>query len=605
MSRTRLQLAWCVAAAGLLATPRFSADELAGHAVSPGGEADINASLTPDGRLMAMTDWSSGDLMVRDLTQGVSARLQVKAGGWESDYYGEYVILSPDLRQMVYVWHEGSGPGQLRVRSTAHGATARVLVHNAEFPYVLPAAWSPDGKCVLVHLWKRDYTAQLAWVSVADGSFQVLRSLDWRGAPLKVGRPSLSPDGRYIAYSALERSGSPDSHIYILAADGSRETEVVKESGVNEAPVWMPDGAGLLFVSNRTGKFDLWSLAVRDGRAVGEPALIKRDVGRIYPIGLTRAGSLYYVHDQGGEDVLAVEIDAGRMGAPRRLVNDEGGSNRAPAWSPDGRFLAFKRRSPGNRPGYDLVIRSIADGSERTYPSSELVGTPTRPVWFHDGRTLLVGMADNQNRISFEQVERDSGEFREIVPSDPSYLAMAALSPDDRTVYIAVHDEAKNEGGIVALDRASGRTRRVYASPGFVNNFALSPDGRALAIAHSIPHEGKWQGRLSRMAADGTGFRDLYTPAAGPQDVFGGGPMLAWARDGSQILFAMGAREWRLMRIPASGGKAEFTGLATSGLRHDMDVSPDGARVAFSEGQYSVKELRVIEGLALIREARK
>ena len=119
--------------------------------------------------------------------------LKAKIGGWEADEFADFGILSPDERQVVYVWHEGAAPGHLRVMPNQPGAKPRVLLRNSEFPYILPSAWSPDGKAVLVHLWKKDYTAQLAWVSVADGGITVLRSLDWRGAPLKAGGPIARP----------------------------------------------------------------------------------------------------------------------------------------------------------------------------------------------------------------------------------------------------------------------------------------------------------------------------------------------------------------------------------------------------------------------------
>ncbi len=81
---------------------------------------------------------------------------------------------------------------------------------------------------------------------------------------------ALSPDGRFIAYSALAQNPSkpppaaPEStnqRLYVLAADGSGETEVTTTStAIDESPMWTPDGSTLLFESNRTGTWDLWAL---------------------------------------------------------------------------------------------------------------------------------------------------------------------------------------------------------------------------------------------------------------------------------------------------------------------------------------------------------
>jgi len=594
------------AASALLPTLLAAISALASDAprlVLSGTEVDDKASLTPDGRFMAMTDWSSGDLALRDLVTGQTKRLKVKSGGWESDDYGEFVILSPDQRQLVYVWHEGSAPGHLRVMANQAGAKPRILVRNSEFPYILPSAWSPDGKSVLVHLWKKDYTAQLAWVSVADGSLTVLRSLDWRGAPLKAGGPRLSPDGRYIAYSALARSGSPDSHIYLLSADGASEREIVRDAGVNEAPVWTPDGTRLLFHSNRSGRDDLWSVPVRDGIATGAPAVVARDIGKIFPIGLTRSGSFYYVHERGSENIFLADLEPGgekvRTGPSVKLAEDPAGSNRGPAWSPSGKFIAFKRRGAGNRPGYDVVVHSLVTAEEKTYVSQPLTGTSSHPAWFPDGNSLLVALSDNQNRISFHRLDLAAGVFAEIAPGDPSYLALATLSPDGKTIYIATHDDKISAGGVVAFDIAGAQQKGIFQTPGFVNNLALSPDGRTLAIARSVPHEGHWEGHLSLAGVDGSNVRDIY--AAG-RDIFGGGPMLAWTKDGGSIFFAQGEHDWQLMRISAAGGQPELAGLTTTGLRHDLAFQPDGSRIAFGHGKFSVKETRAIDHLSFVWE---
>ena len=77
--------------------------------------------------------------------------------------------------------------------------------------------------------------------------------------------------------------------------------------------------------------------------------------------------------------------------------------------------------------------------------------------------------------------------------------------------------------------------------------------------------------------------------------------MIEWTPDSSEILFGAGAREWRVMRVPASGGPARFTGLVTTGLRHDAAVDPNAdpkaPRIAFSDGKSSIKEAWVLEGI--------
>src|SRR6478736_6242486 len=116
-----------------------------------------------------------------------------------------------------------------------------------------------------------------------------LVSLDWRAE----GKPSLSPDGRYITYAAraVNRKAANskekgDVHIYLMAADGSGMTALVKTAGINTNPIWAPDGKHVLFVSDRSGSVGLWSIGVRDGKPEGAATLIRSDLGDITGIGI-------------------------------------------------------------------------------------------------------------------------------------------------------------------------------------------------------------------------------------------------------------------------------------------------------------------------------
>ena len=87
---------------------------------------DASASLTPDGRLLAMRDPSTGDIAIRDMSTGQIKRLMAKTGSWsESPEFGNFPVLSPDLRQVVYAWNDGAGDlgnYQVRVLATEAGS---------------------------------------------------------------------------------------------------------------------------------------------------------------------------------------------------------------------------------------------------------------------------------------------------------------------------------------------------------------------------------------------------------------------------------------------------------------------------------------------------
>lgn len=568
----------------------------------------LQGSISLDGRYISFTSTAKWpELALHDLANGTDRKLA-------NESYPPSVI-SPDGKYVAYTcasvgWH-------VCAVGTEPGAKPRDLYVSPEYASLppKPGAWSSDDKSILATLLKTDGTAQIAWIAISDGSIKVLKSLEWR----RPGRPSLSPDGRYIAYSAHERADSPGTAIYVLRADGSGESTLVRSSGLNQDPVWTPDGTKIVFTSNRTGSFDLWSVAVHDGKSVGAPVLAKADIGKIQPLGFTRSGSFYYNHIQGGTDVLVADLEPGGgkiRGAAARLSDKFVGANRWPSWSPDGKFIAVQRfiwDTMGNiesGPGPDLVIRSLETGEEKTFsnlPSNRwMTGQAT---WFRDGKTLLLPISDQQAQISFYRLDLVSGEFKPLVTPD-SFVqgyGSAALSLDETVVYAPVtqwsKDGGRSMGGVAAIDFATGRETPIFMTAvpkGLSNvpNIALSPDGRTLALLEFVDDILG----LSLVNVDGTGYRRLYAP--GPNEAFGDAGTLAWTKDGRSIFFY---GQGRLMRIAAAGGQPEFAGLTGKGgqLVHRMSLSPDGSRIAISDGDRETVEVWALDNLLPVLKAAK
>ena len=239
------------------------------------------SDVSPDGRYVVFKD--EGDLAVRDLRTGEHRRLADATGRLPDN-----PVISPDGRQLAYVSFNREIT-ELRLRDL-NGSRPRVLVSNPEVPRLRPFAWSPDGKQILTLFARKDGTNQIVLVSAADGSVQVLKSLEWRWPYLM----SFSPDGRYIAYDSPTRRDFPERDIFVLATDGSRESLLVAHPADDVRPLWTPDGNAIVFASDRSGILDLWLIPVAQGAAQGSPTLIKENVGNMYPLRLTTDGNYYY-----------------------------------------------------------------------------------------------------------------------------------------------------------------------------------------------------------------------------------------------------------------------------------------------------------------------
>jgi Tol biopolymer transport system component len=151
------------------------------------------SSPSPDGRYIAFSDWSTGDLGVRDLNVGISRRLTNE--GYNKGY-AEGTVMSPDDSQIAYKWDDAKDSYQLRIVATAGGPPKTVLRITGPGEYFAPAGWTPDGKRLLVIHGLSDHTTQLALLSLADKSLRPIKSFSWQRIEAR-----LSPDGRYAAYS--------------------------------------------------------------------------------------------------------------------------------------------------------------------------------------------------------------------------------------------------------------------------------------------------------------------------------------------------------------------------------------------------------------------
>jgi Tol biopolymer transport system component len=564
---------------------------------------------------MGLDKGHGAEVLVRNMATGEMRSISTDA---------DPPALSPDGRLIAYnFWGRDllsvGDRGALRVIANEAGSRPRIIVSNPpDVRYFSPAAFSPDSKSLLVIVVHQDWTRQLAWVSVADGNVRVLKSLGWslRGVD---GKPSVSPDGRFIAYSALAVSPSSqsgpinptDQNIYILASDGSVQNTVVQGTNINHSPQWTPDGTRLLFLSNRRGNgFDLWSVVVQSGRAASEPPSLLRELsGTTNAIGMTRQGSFYYMNTQTeSDDIFAVDLNpstAKVLSPPTRVPLNLVGSNRGPSWSPDGNFLAFKRRHSGTSTSYDLVIQSLKTKQEQTITTGFTMGG--RAVqWFHHSNEVL---HPGGWRINLET--KEVKQIPHLPNSNLSYSGLLQLSPDDKVYFVAAGEKASAAGvagamnRIAVIDVNSGQEVRVLELNEMATIFgiALSPDGRTLAVK-GRPKQLRTPGRksdfevqLARIGIDGSDYNVLYAPFLIQQAAWG--ETLTWTKDGKAILFGESGEFStpdfginHIMRIPAEGGMPEPTGLqGTSEGTLNLDLNVDGSKAIFNNLETPLSDL--------------
>jgi eukaryotic-like serine/threonine-protein kinase len=296
-------------------------------APQPGNLGDLRFAFSPDGSMLA----------VIRLEQTISVHLvSVETGAdrivlngqqewfgsvvWAAD--GRHLILSGDQQGVRRLWRLPTTGGALEelaiagedsyfpsvsprsgrlafVREFHDWDLSRVSLGNrvVHTPVAFPSsarldldpAFSPDGR-KLAFVSERSGSREL-WVSNADGTHAVqLTSLGWQ----KVGQPSWSPDGRFLAFHG--------SGILVIPSAGGSAHRVADDGGW---PSWSADGRWIYFRRDLGGAFHVWKVPAAGGpatQAIATEAIVareRRDRAGVYFAG--PRGGLWRLGEAGAE----------------------------------------------------------------------------------------------------------------------------------------------------------------------------------------------------------------------------------------------------------------------------------------------------------------
>ena len=550
-----------------------------------GEEVHPNGSISRDGRFLSFTDYKTGGLAIRNLATGENHLLTFDSKAWENGF-AEESVMSPDGRQVAYGWSPAGANEtylELRVIPAESNAIARVVYQNKDLLWMQPVGWLPDDRAFFAYLTRKDRTHEVALVRSDGSGATVIKSTDWRSA----NELRVSPDGRYIAYDFPPDEESLEHDIYILAADGSRETRIIQSPADDLLLDWTPDGKALLFTSDRTGSRGLWSIAVADGKASGVPVLLKKEIGNVASLGLSSEGTLYYSTavgvrgvEHGVPDVYTVSIDPKTLkpiSDPTLVAQRFLGTNSGADWSPDGKYLAYasKRGSAWQSPSV-LTIHSLADGSERDVMAKlAYILTYQGVRWSPDGQAIYVSGSDRKGQEGLYRVDAKTGETTFVTRGRTS---PPLWSVDGRTMYF------RRENGIFLLNTRDNTEREINSGP-VSNSLAISPDGKTLAFVRGPDRDSKVR-HIHALPTDGGNPRAL---AEGDVEAYW---LLQWTPDGESLLFYRNATK-ELWRADTRTGELSFvTKLPTE--PNAGRISPDGRHFSYTLAGY-VEEVWALE----------
>jgi eukaryotic-like serine/threonine-protein kinase len=235
--------------------------------------------------------------------------------------------------------------------------------------------YSPDGRRIAFESNRAGDTEEI-WLADADGANPTRLT---RGPGRWQGSPRWSPDGHSIVFDSQAENGHVD--VWTIGVDGSGLRQITHDPADDTVPVWSRDGRFIYFVSNRTGRNEIW----REAAGGGAEEQLTREGGAL-PFESVDGQTLYYARSEGASALLALPTAGGEERTILPCVTTWGW-----AVAPRGIFHKACDTSGAAVPrGSTLRFWDAATGQDRpvaVLESDVIPGLSVSP----DGQSLLYG----------------------------------------------------------------------------------------------------------------------------------------------------------------------------------------------------------------------
>jgi Tol biopolymer transport system component len=368
-----------VSSAGGMPQPLTNLDKQAGEAtqrwpqILPGGKTVLFTSNT------RQYNFEDADIIVYSIASG--QRKTVQRGG----FYARYLPSG----HVVYM-HEGTlfaVPFDLK-RLEVTGQPAPILEGVATAPSVGGAqfSFSDAGNLLYVAVGGGRQSVSIYWMD-HEGKFTPLRE-----TPGAYNNPAFSPDGKRLALEILEGTRAD---VWVYEWERNTLTRLTFAGESNGNPVWTPDDQRIVYSSQeKGGAYNLWWIRA-DG--AGDAQRLAEGKSAQYAGSWRPDGKVLAFRQQNpdtGADIMTLSVEGDeksgwKPGEPNPFVNSafvEG----EPAFSPDGRWLAYSSTESGN---YEVYVRPFPGPGGKWQIST---GGGEHPKWSRNGKELFYRAEDSK-----------------------------------------------------------------------------------------------------------------------------------------------------------------------------------------------------------------
>ncbi len=353
----------------------------------------------------------------------------------------------------------------------------------------------------------------------------------------RIGEPVVSPDGKWVAFSAVDvnlEANSKTPHLWIVPIGGGDARRLTPEKGSGEDRIrFAPDGKRILFECSRDGSSQIWvqDFDTAAGALTGEPRKVtsistEASGGTWSPDGKSilfvssvwpdcnddacnkqkddekakskvkakiftqlmfrhwtsyfdgKYSHLFLVSSDGG---VARDLTPGAHDVPPFSL---GGQDQY-AFSPDGKEIAYTSNIDevqATSTNSDIFIVPVSGGTPKKITTNP--GSDSTPLYSPDGkyiayRSQLRGGYES-DRFRLMLYERATGKITDVAPNFDRWVDSMAWSPDSKTIYFTAENDG--EAPIYALNITQPNSWPEATVAGFNDSPTPTPDGKTLVF---------------------------------------------------------------------------------------------------------------------------
>jgi serine/threonine protein kinase len=397
----------------------------------------------------------------------------------------------------------------------------------------------------------------------------------------RVGSASVSPDGKYVAYSSRDEAGL--SSIWVRHVATTSNVQVVPPAGPEVTfgqSTFSPDGNYIYYLRAERGRppGGLYQVPVFGGTS----KKLLENASRISfaPDGKRFAFNRRYA-SQGEDALMIVNADGtGELKIATRKHPDF--FLPGAAWSPDGQTIACP--AGGFTGGYyrSVAVINVADGTQKILTSHKW-NDVQRVAWLPDGEAVVTTAQERGgDQYQLWQISFPEGEARTLT-NDLSDYHLVSLTADAGALVSVVSETTSNIWLVPNGEWNTGRQLTSSKSNG-VSSIALVGDGRIIYESRTGGNSDLWI-----MDADGRNQKQLT------DDTYSEGSASV-TPDGRYIVFGSRRPGTQIWRMDIDGGNAK---LLIDSPGFSPTISPDGKWVVyttFGPGGFSIWKVSIDGG---------